>query len=224
MYTDIIRIISEFGWVGFLLVVFLIILIKYINKNFDNVFTKNSKSINDISLNNTNDLKYHQFFSNAQYRLMVEIPNLEIDNTRPVRQRIFRDLLYIKIKSFYDGFQAITEIDMSNWSSEQWIFEMNQHIRSILNEYELKCRQRGIPDEVLIKFSRWNCTSMDVLYEYITGLGNSKIYDNNISRTNTLMFIMNLLLVTLIADAERTLKDLNGEISGKLYKNSIIED
>jgi hypothetical protein len=54
-------------------------------------------------------------------------------------------------------------------------------------------------------------------------LGNSNLYSTNLIRTNTFLLTMNLLLVTTLGDAERSLKELNGEVGGKMYKNAILE-
>lgn len=84
-------------------------------------------------------------------------------------------------------------------------------------------RQDGIPDIVITKFSRWINPSIDMLFSYVDMIGNSNIYSSNIARTNTLFLVVNLLMSTMLGDAERSIKHLNGDITGKLYKGQAIE-
>ena len=73
------------------------------------------------------------------------------------------------------------------------------------------------------KFKRWHSPTTEMLNEYVQLLGASDIYENHNVRTATFFMIINLLLITTLADAERTLRELNGDIAGKMYKNKIIE-
>ena len=81
----------------------------------------------------------------------------------------------------------------------------------------------GVPEIALKKFSKWHYPTLEMLYDYINVLGSSAVYPTNQARTNTFLLIMNLLQVTTVGDAERSLKELNGEVGGKLYKNLTLE-
>lgn len=176
-----------------------------------------------IRLNNTGDLRYHAFFQNAQYRLVVEIPNLDLAPDKPVKQGMFRDLLYWKIKYTHDMCQELAVADMDGWSSEKWASEVTKRLGDMLISFSKKSIEYGIPELVMSKFNKWHAPTMEMLYDYINVLGTSSIYSNNTARTNTLFLIMDLLLVTTIGDAERSLRELNGEIGGKQYNNKTLE-
>lgn len=175
-------------------------------------------------LHNTSELINHPFFSNAQYRIVVEIPALELIPNKPAKQQLFRDLLTINIKATFDHCQEIARMDMDQWSGEKWAVEVNKRVNSMVTEFHKRAIDSGIPDVVLFKFARWNLATLEMLYDYINVLGNSNVYVNNNSRTNTFFLIMQVLLVTTIGDAERSLKELNGEVAGQRYKNMILED
>lgn len=171
----------------------------------------------------SNDLKFHSFFNNAEYRMLVEIPSLELFSNKPVRQKIFRDLLYIECKTIYDICFEIAKLDMSEWTEEQWKTEISKKVGEILSTFIKKSRDEGIPEIVIEKYNKWHNGSFELLFNYISLLGNETIYTSNIMRTNTFFLIMNLLLITTLADAERSLKEINGEITGLVYKGKKIE-
>lgn len=224
MLNDFLKILADYGILGIVIVVVVLLLYKYASARFDLwLLKRKKKEIDSLSINNNADLKYHAFFSNAQYRLMVEIPNLKFDPTQPVRQQLFRDLLYRKTKTLHENFYKSISVDMSEWSSDQWANEMTIMIGEITVEFENKAKRDGIPDKVVEIFNRWYSPTLKIINEHITSLANSKMYDSNLARMNTLLLIMNLMVVTMIGDAERALTELNGEISGLEYKNLPIE-
>jgi hypothetical protein len=76
----------------------------------------------------------------------------------------------------------------------------------------------------MVKFTKWHKLTQDILFDGIMSLGTSNIFSSNAARTNTLFYMINLLLVTTIADAEKTLKELNGDVHGKTYNGGVIEN
>ena len=168
-------------------------------------------------------LKFHPFFYNIQYRLTVEIPNLDICPETPVKQMVFRDLIYFRTRSIYDGCIKLTDLNMAHWSKSQWASEITKLMNEMTISFIELCKSNSIPDAVVSKFTKWHSPTTEMMNEYIQSLGGSDIYSDHTVRTATFLMIMNLLLITTIADAERSLKDLNGDIAGKMYKNMIIE-
>lgn len=169
------------------------------------------------------DLKYHPFFNNAEYRMTVEIPVLDLIPTKPVKQQMFRDLIFIETKIIYEVCSEIIKLDMSDWTDEQWVTEITKKINEILAAFLKKARDEGIPELVIMKYTRWHSTTFEMLFDHVTTLGTTVVYPDNITRTNTLLIIMGLMLVVTISDAERSLKELNGDLAGKLYKGMAIE-
>lgn len=176
-------------------------------------------------ITNAANLSYHRLFTNSQYRLTVEIPNLDLGGKHiPVKQQMFRDLLCIFVKSVYDGCYEIAEYDMDLWSSEKWVNEINKKMNEIIINFNMRCRSEGIPEVVLYKFSKWNQETVENMYESISMVAQSSMYESNTARVNTLFLLMDFLIVMSISDAEKTLTELNGEVAGKLYKGLTIED
>ncbi|QDJ96440.1 hypothetical protein Xoosp13_254 [Xanthomonas phage Xoo-sp13] len=176
-----------------------------------------------IRVGNETELRYHTVFSTAQYRLAFEIPNLEVFPEAPVRQRIVIDLLRIYITAILDGCKDIAATEMKSWSAEQWTIEITNRLSAMVSTATANSRMEGIPDVVITKFSRWIHPFIDMLFNQVETIGKTSIYSSNIARTNTLLLMINLLMTTILGDAERSIRSLNGDITGKMYKGQLIE-
>jgi hypothetical protein len=221
---SLLKILSEYGLPGFLLVVIITIVFKTLMKDYSGQLGKIASSLSTTTATDTTtELRYHPFFSSAHYKIVAEIPTLELSPSKPVKQQMFRDLLTIYIKTMIDTCMEIIENDMSGWSGEKWANEVSRNLNRLVTDFQRTATDAGIPEAALSKFSKWHYPTLEMLYEYITMLGNSNIYSDNLSRNNTFLLMMNLMLVTTLGDAERSVKELNGEVGGKMYKNAILE-
>ena len=222
MDTSLLKILSEYGVVGFVLILVCTIVFKKIINDY-------KSGINTITAGfarpapSPTELKYHPFFSSAHYKIVAEIPTLELSPSKPVKQQMFRDLLTIYIETMIKICGDIVDLEMKDWSGEKWSNEVSKNINRLVTDFQTQALAHGIPAPALMKFSKWHYPTLEMLYEYIGMLGNSHIYSTNIIRTNTFLLTMNLLMVTTLGDAERSLKELNGEVGGKLYKNMTLE-
>lgn len=173
---------------------------------------------------NKNELKLHTFFNNAEYRIAVEIPALDLIPDKPVKEKMYKDLIITEMKVIYDICREIIAFDMNDWTPAMWQNEISKKVTEMISTFAKKAKDNGIPDIVIVKYNRWNMSSFEMLYEYIKILASSTTYPDNMSRTNTLLIMMTLLLVTIVADAEKSLSELNGEVAGKEYKGMKLED
>ena len=217
------KLLLQLGWPSFLLFIAVALGSYGVVQWISQVKFKNRAEKNGIKVGENSDLRYHILFSAAQYRLTVELPNLEIFPDKPVRQALMTDLLRIYIKHIADGCREMASVDMGNWSAEQWTTEMGNKMNSIICAANSAARDSGIPEIVVTKFTRWINPSIDMLFTYVETVGRSPIYHSNLARTNTLFLVVNLLMSTMLGDAERTIRYLNGDITGKMYRNQMIE-
>lgn len=216
------KVFSEYGFAGFALITVLTIAFRVLIKDYKRNLGRFADSLSSQHPE-PSELRYHPFFSSAHYKIVAEIPTLELSPNKPVKQQMFRDLLTIYIKTMLEACHKIVEEDMTNWSGEKWSNEVSKHMNKLVTDFHKNALDAGIPRAALSKFSKWHYPTLEMLYEYITMLGNSNIYSTNLVRTNTFLLTMNLLLVTTLGDAERSLKELNGEVGGKIYKNAVLE-
>lgn len=213
---NILKFIVSYGWGAFIIicVFFLIYVLVFKDKIIQNQFM-----VPRIE----SDIKFHSFFRHAQYRMMVELPTLTLCPDKPVKQQLFIDLLQIATKSTYDTCMEIVEKDMSAWDSNRWASELSRSMANNFKRWNDEAVTSGIPAIVVNKFMVMCNPTIILVSEYITALADSNIYNNNLTRTNTLFLIINLLLINIVSDAERTIKDINGDLDGILYKNQPIE-
>lgn len=169
-------------------------------------------------------LDTHELFSKIQKMVTVEIPNLQLLPAKPVKQQMFRDILSIFVKTISEECTEIAKIDRDDWTPEKWVLEMSKHVNKIITTFHTKAIDNGVPEVAMNKFARWNQQTMELLYDHITTVGKADAYKSNNERTNTLFLVIGLLIVVTVGDAEKTIKELNGEVSGKLYKGMTIED
>lgn len=224
MFNNVLAIIADYGLLGGISIVLVIfvgfILYKFIVAKIDIWATKKKSNTTNMIKDN---LKYHSFFTDAKYKLSIEIPNIEFNPNEPVRQRLFRTLIRLRVQTIMDKVTEFVGRDMDSWGADQWANEFNDMITNTITEFDRRAREEGVPDVVISKFNRWHLKILETVNDNVTKLVNSTIYNTNVARTNTLLFIMNLLLTTTISDAETTILSLNGEISGLEYKGGIIE-
>lgn len=218
------KILSEYGLAGFLTILLCTIALKVLTKDYKSGI---GNLVNRLSTGDTPDktteLRYHPFFSSAHYKIVAEIPTLDLSPTKPVKQQMFRDILTIYIKTMLDTCLEIIALDMTEWSGEKWSNEVSKNLNRLVTDFHKNAVDAGVPEAALHKFSKWHYPTLEMLYEYITMLGTSNLYSTNQARTSTFLLMMNLLLVTTLGDAERSLKELNGEVGGKMYKNMVLE-
>lgn len=219
MIENILQLLSDYGWQSGIFLVSCFLLYKFIIYFFN---TKKVEIKNTIKTEN--NLSTHSFFNNVQYRLVVEIPSLDLIPAKPVKQQMFRDILSIETKILRDICLEIIKMDMTEWNNEYWVTQIISKINEAILNIEKRLLEEGIPHIVIRKYLKWHYATLDLLFDYIKDLGNSNVYNDNISRTNTFLLIMNFMVMITIADAEKTLRELNGEIAGKIYKNQTIEN
>jgi hypothetical protein len=213
---NILNFVVSYGWGAFLIicVFFMTYVLVFKDKVLQDVFTKERVD---------SDIKFHSFFRHAQYRMMVELPALTLCPDKPVKQGMFIDLLQVATKCTYDTCLNVVSMDMSHWDSNRWASEISTAMANNFKSWNDQATKMSIPPIVINKFMVWCTPTITMVGEYITALADSKIYSDNLTRTNTLLLIMNLLLINIITDAERTLRDINGDLDGVLYKGEPIE-
>jgi hypothetical protein len=222
---EFLRILSEYGVVGLVSLFIVSVFLKVLMKDYkwrlsafvDSIATPDETNQKDA------ELRYHPFFTSAHYKIVAEIPTLDLCPSKPVKQQMFRDLIIIYVKNMINTCSDIIENDMSDWSGSKWANETCKDVNKMVTSFQNMAIDAGIPREALLKFLKWHYPTLEMLYEYIGIFGNSKLYADNVIRTNTFLLTMNLLMVTTLGDAERSLREINGEIGGKLYKGNVIE-
>lgn len=170
-------------------------------------------------------LKDHLFFTNAKFKLRFDIPSLELAPDRPALQRMYRDLIYLNVESYYYGCRRLIETnDMSTLSGTEWGTRVKNELQSMTKAYEEKAEDFGVPTVIVGGYAHWLEPYNTMLVNYVDQLSNSPVYGNSILRTNVFLLVMNLLIVTMIGDLDKLARDTQDQVQGIEYRGSFLED
>lgn len=176
---------------------------------------------NEIPIDST--LKDHLFFTNARFKLRFDIPSLELVPEKPTIQRMYRDLIYLNVESFYHGCKRLIETnDISAMSGTEWGATVNRELHRMLRSYEEKAEDFGVPSVIVARYAQWLGAYIAMLANYIEQLSSAPVYGNSVLRTNVFLLVMNLLIVTMIGDIGKLARDTQD--SGLEYRGSLLED
>lgn len=214
---------SNYGWFTLIAFLALVFLGRFVLSKINVWKTRHKDIQNESEQNVISSLKEHEFFSNATFKMNVEIPILQICADHPRRQQLFRDLLLFKIKNMHDCCVEIVNSDMLYYTGNQWASVINDKLEKMLMEFEENARSHKVPEIAIKKFSLWHHGTLSIIRNHVRSLASSEVYTNNASRTSTFLMLMNLLLTTTVADAETNLININGELSGLEYNGQILE-
>lgn len=224
MYNDVIRLFETYGWVAVFLFVVALFLVKYLVNRVSVWRQRDRDRVIKTEFSVHDQLANHQFFSNLAFKLDNEIHSLTLNNkSTPIRQKLFRKLLELKLISIQEVVETIISEDMEHMNSSQWAGFINGEVHKGDKQLETVTLKAGIPSIVVSKFMVWQMRTVELLTSYVNDLAISTVYSSNMARTNTLLYLLSLQLITIIGDAEKTLGELNGEISGLVYKGEEIE-
>lgn len=214
------NILKEYGWQGLLLGAVLFLLYSFLGEGLK---TLSEKAKNKLLQKKEAQLKMHAFFNAMSYSLNVEIQAMTLFNDKPIRQTLLKDLVYCSLASVEEVAERIAETDHSKWNYTEWNYEMRSALNEMNTEFVQKCVNRGMPEIVYKKYLVWYFERLNYMRIFIDQIAGTESYATPESKTSALFLMFNLFLVTFIGDAERTLKELNGEISGLHYKGGIVE-
>jgi len=223
MFNEALKLFENYGWPALFFFIVSFILFKCLSKLIPTWNKRDGERLDKSVKEAQNQLLNHQFFTNLKFKLNNEIPFLTLDNNFPVRQKLFRKLLELKLVSIQEIVEVIIAHDMEKMDASQWATFVISEIHNgdkLLEEYSLK---EGIPSIVVSKFMVWQMRTLELLTSYVNDLAISTVYSTNAARVNTLLYLLGLQLITVIGDAEKTLGALNGELTGLNYQGEILE-
>lgn len=220
--SGIIGIVKDYGWFVGLFCLIALGIFKFTLSNYNKWF--NTPEVAQPESDELSLLKLHPFFINAEYRCSVEIPSLELLPGKPNREKVFKDLLTISFRTVYQIAEELVKQAYNNtWTEEQWISAVDQAINRTLILTEERAKDARIPEVVIRRYFQWHREAIKSLHDYVALLGHSKLYSTNLAKMNTFFLIMDLLLVTILGDVERVIPDINGELTGVIYKDTVLE-
>jgi hypothetical protein len=161
----------------------------------------------------------HGFWKKSKYLLdyKIDIFRLQMAVYCPGRAEIFSDMLRIKVKNWEQGLREIMP-HLEDKGKQEVAASFNDAILKLIGVYLREWESTGIPRLVIDKFNKWHDSHTNILFDSIDSIAKGTSYSSSLEMINVLLEINQTMLAVLIVDAENTLKELNGELSGVVYK------
>ncbi len=225
MARDALHIMQEYGFAALFLVAVTYFLIHYLKKLWPVWTQRDIDRIKKLEFSLQQELASHQFFTNIMYKINNEIQTLDFNsNKTPVRQKMFRRLVEIRLQTIHEMAHKIIASEMEELTASQWANFVIHTISDYDLEFEERALKAGIPPIFIKKFLVWQRRTDEIFASYVKDLAVSTVYNTNMARTNTLLYLLNLKMTTSVGDAERALIELNGDISGLPFNGEPLEN
>lgn len=162
------------------------------------------------------NIRNHDFFSNLEFKINIDLP-IETFSPHHNRNVMYRDIMIYLFESYLRNMKAFTLNIKSIKKASHWSANLHSTHYDIIEEFKESCIRNGIPEEALDLFLTWYNPHVSRIYQYISII--NKIPNTNVyGKTRTFLLVLELILATITADAQRAPK-LNGELDGLVYKD-----
>jgi len=154
--------------------------------------------------------------SKLDYWLNFKIMNIKMDD--PGRQLLFRDILQLKFLQFREYIEISSSGINESMSGQELYHVIVESFNETVDAYEQEAISRGIPEIVMVKYGEWQLRSYEFTLRAAEMICLSHSYGSNFSRMQAVISLVNAMMELTVAEAEKTLTDLNGELTGTVYK------
>jgi len=169
-----------------------------------------------------NDLKFHYFFESMNTWILNTIPQANFGDEG--RTLIIKDYLNIFYSVSNVNFKKILKSKILKMNENEFHTLCMKTYKDSISTTEVMSKGKNIPDIFITKFNEWYSHTFTFTANCIDHICNSIYYKNNYERCNAIFNILISSYQTTLTDAEKTLRNLNGELTGIMYKNMTIED
>jgi hypothetical protein len=223
MFKELLQIVADHGLLSAGIVSIILIIIRYVTAMKDVWDRRDRERQEESDEVRREELKNHPFFTNASFKINSEIPVMTLDNERPVRQQLFRDLIKYHFMAIESFAHELVEKDVDKLSPQAWAFLVIDYVTKMNAEFQADAITAGVPAIAIQKYTVWNKSTMDTIVGYVNNLAVSTVYTTNTARMNTFLFLLNLFLTTTMGDVHQAFSEMNGAVSGLQYQNATVE-
>ena len=110
-----------------------------------------------------------------------------------------------------------------NITKNNFLSENVKALNDVVKKSTEKMREQQIPEVVIEKFWEWNYKRHDYIASTLSDINSSTVFDSVIEKEYAALNLFQSTSYFVLMDAERTLKTLNGDLTGTTYKGKIIE-
>lgn len=227
-----IEIFKEYGAVGILLAVALLLVItsfkggllkgiwSWITDKFVERFMREKTSDSHSIHITESDIVNHDIFNYIDLWRYSRIPAMQFSTE--YRTAVFRKYLAIFLKSYKDNLQKF--LDGGDYktmdNAEIWKGSLRL-INDIIYDYERESAEIGIPAVVIEKMKVRNNDTITLIIDLIEGICNSHFYEseNNFLKVYSILNIILSVLENTIQNSENVCDSINGELAGQSFSD-----
>lgn len=171
----------------------------------------------------TNFMKNHPFFSTMDHLIDVKIPSILFKSQ--FKRLVFTDVLTFMVKSAQNVFKDFV-MDEGNYETGGLEFRnnMTRAMNNCHSKFASECESSVIPREVMDSFNVWSSPLIRFLYSATENICESKMYETNIDKINTVLSINLAIYDEMISNIEIYLDEMNGDFVGLVYKGVRCEE
>lgn len=222
--VEIINVVKEVGTTVAIIGVVIYLLVKYFSALIDSKIPKQKKEdilieVDTLQHDSVKCLKsLHPYFDKVDGIINTKLPIITIGG--PVRTEIFKDVLTIYFQTSQEKIRELLNEDVT---LENFLSKNYKTANAIVKESNDRMKTAGIPEVVIRKFNMWNEDRHENILSAISDIDSSNIFVSVVGKEYTVLTTYaNSAYFTLI-DAEKTLKSLNGDLTGTIYKGKKVE-
>ncbi len=233
--SDLTYIIENYGVMGLLGIVVLILLINIVKSKwfgamisrvsdkFIEKFIKSKTKGISIKISITNsDIINHDIFNYIDFWTYSKIPTIQFSTD--YRTAVFRKYLTIYLKSYKSKiFDFVSSGEYQTMDSPQVCKAMLNLINEIVFDYEKKMEDAGIPKIVIEKMKTKNNETIALTMDLIDSICNSPFYncDKNFLKIYSILNIVLSILENTISCSEGICNSINGKLKGLKFDGKI---
>lgn len=220
-WIEVINVVKETGTTVAVIGVVIYLLVKYFSMLIESKTPKKEipEEASVIQYNSVKCLKtLHPYFDKIDRIIDIKLPITSIGG--PVRTEIFRDILTIYYKT---SKEKINELLKQDVTLDNFLTENYRTANAIIKESNEKMLASGIPEVVVRKFNEWNNGRNEYILSAISDIDSSNVFSTVVEKQYTVLSTYVNSSNFILMDAEKTLKSLNGDLTGTTYKNKKVE-
>lgn len=218
--SALLKLASEYGFLLFFGVAVVALLYRYFSNKIDQG-TAAQAPIPEQTVSMA-DLEAHKFFKHCAYYVNFGIRRIRFSQKYPIRAKMYRDMLEI----YFDALKSVFKNRLPDLALAEpglWDQQAMKLLANAVDQYEARFRKSGVPQIVISKFQEWHDPALVFVTTHITTVGESQITQDSKTRTSVLLNTLLSTSKSAFFNAERTLIEINGELTGKEYKGEVIE-
>ena len=164
----------------------------------------------------------HDFFNKIIYERDMKLPVIKLNHKGKYcqgRTEIFKDMLRTKYTKWHDSTKQLMMCEcLPKLTSTELHTKVISSIMLFVDDYEKSWKDEGIPEIVISRFKEWHEQHTTILVSAISSICVGQCFNTNEEKLNAVLEIHKALIILTVLDAENTLGNLNGELSGLKYK------